>query len=97
MSDIEDYITKDDLVDHLESLIQLVKTNNFEDHKLQDIYDSIEEFIHSNDIRSGSDGTLDPTLTKYLFRGWYLSNMFDNLQKGIPVNSEDSTCPMCMK
>ena len=86
MSDSEEYISAEDLITSLERLIVSIKNKRYSRGKLQDIFDSIEEFL------TGKEKNLDPEALKYLIRGWWLT---ENVNK--TKNFPESICPYCLK
>jgi hypothetical protein len=94
-----EYITKEELIIELKYLMELVKTKNYQRSQLQDIHDSLEEFI------TGQPTSLDPSIVEYIVRGWWLTdNMKRLLGNNTLVREETHTngirreiCPFCIQ
>jgi len=94
-SDDEEYITSEELIEHLQKIIERVQDDKYTEVTKQDIFDSTEEYI------TGQPKTLDPDTVAYLFRGWWMT---DTLRR---VNAPDHdsaqpppplpNCPYCLR
>lgn len=93
-----EYITKEELVIELKYLLELVKTKKYQRSQLQDIHDSLEEYI------TGQPASLDPSIVEYIVRGWWLTDSMKRLTNNTLHREEmhkDSTrqeiCPFCIQ
>lgn len=85
-----EYVTKDDLLLELNLLIESIKTKNYSRSQLQDIHDSMEEYI------TGVKSELDPIIVEYLIKGWWLTDNMKKLNGIIPPTSPE-ICPFCIQ
>jgi hypothetical protein len=85
----EEYISKDELIKELETLINIVKTKRVSRSFLQDIHDSIEEYI------TGEIKVLDPQVVNYIIQGWLVSNNIHPHANSLP-GSGSFLCPRCI-
>lgn len=98
-----EYITKEELIIELQYLLELVKTKKYQRSQLQDIHDSLEEYI------TGTPTTLDPSVIEYIIRGWWLTDSMKRLSSNTTnlhqetitsndnINSSCNVCPFCIQ
>ena len=85
MSFEEEHISPEDLTKHLEKIIENVKSEKYSSSSLQDIFDITEEYV------TNVPQTIDPKIIEYLFRGWWVSDLFNSAG-----SEECPTCPFCL-
>jgi|LakMenE18May11ns_1017448.scaffolds.fasta_scaffold9945944_4 hypothetical protein len=83
----EEYISKDELINELETLIEIIKTKRVSRSFLQDIHDSIEEYI------TGDTKVLDPQIVNYIVQGWLVLN---NMHRQTTLSENENLCPLCV-
>lgn len=83
-----EYITKDELIIELNYLIELVKTKKYTRSHLQDIHDSLEEYI------TGESAKLDPVVIEYVIRGWWLTESIKKINNN---ETPKDMCPLCIR
>jgi len=100
-----EYITKEELIIELQYLLELVKTKKYQRSQLQDIHDSLEEYI------TGTPTRLDPSVIEYIIRGWWLTDSMKRLSSNNTLHRETFTadasnentpgsctvCPFCIQ
>jgi hypothetical protein len=60
------------ILKRLDELKEKIENDEFSREKLEEISNAMDYFIDSSQ-ESQSSNEIDPTLLKYLFYGWYLS------------------------
>lgn len=89
MEEFDESISSENLINHLQNIIENIQNGKYKDYERQDIFNVTEEFLQDE---RGYD-VIDPTITEYLFRGWWLANAIRNT---FEENNLD-VCPCCMK
>ena len=93
LSDEEDaFIPPEKLIETLEMLIGKIRSQHYSEVTIQDIYDSLEEYI------TGIPKKLDPETVAYLFRGWWISDAIRQAQSDSnPLGVKLPICPFCLQ
>ncbi len=95
-SDDEDekYISSEELIKCLSTIIQKIKDDEYNSITKQDIYDSLEEYI------TGVPKELDSDTVQYLFRGWWMTDIIRSINNPSYNRMElpsFSKCPFCFQ
>jgi len=83
----EEYVTNNEVITQLQTIIEKVKSGDYNAGTKQDIYDCLNEYANGEE----SHPIATTNAITYLFRGLWLSQALDNPE------SQLNTCPYCLR